>query len=80
MRRRHVPCQCLNPQKPDLSLLSGAVPVHIFGVQHLERQVWFSTSIGHSFCIHSAFFLTICPSCPGSILSHSSHEMLHGSM
>ncbi|CAL5227715.1 g10725 [Coccomyxa viridis] len=38
MRRRRLQCQCLSPQKPNLSLCSGSVPVHIFGVQHLERQ------------------------------------------
>ncbi len=59
MRRRHVPCQCLSPQKPDLSLSSRGTPVHIFGVQHLERQVPSSSSACHSICTHIAFLLAM---------------------
>ena len=32
-------CCCLAPQKPDLSLTSDGTPVHVFSVQHFERQV-----------------------------------------
>ena len=32
-------CWCLAPQTPDLSLTCGGTPVHVFSVQHFERQV-----------------------------------------
>ena len=59
MRRRRLQCQCLSPQKPNLSLCSGSVPVHIFGVQHLERQVCFSSSFSHGVCTYIASLLTM---------------------
>lgn len=37
--RHPLKCHCLAPQKPDLTLLFNSTPVHIFAVQHMERQV-----------------------------------------
>ena len=37
--RAPLRCWCLAPPAPDLSLTCGGTPVHVFSVQHFERQV-----------------------------------------
>ena len=37
--RAPLRCWCLAQRTPDLSLTCGGTPVHVFSVQHFERQV-----------------------------------------